>query len=74
MTRASRAILPGPEKSLGKCRGESQSVAFLDCEVRDRMEVGNHTFFAGEVVDCDFLKPEDTPILSMSDTRMNYGG
>ncbi len=52
----------------------AQSIAFLDCEVRDRMEVGNHTFFAGEVVDCDFLKPEDTPILSMSDTRMNYGG
>src|SRR4051812_41264747 len=25
----------------------TQSVAFLDCVVRDRMEVGNHTFFAG---------------------------
>ena len=52
----------------------AQSVAFLDCEVRDRMEIGNHTFFAGEVVDCDFLKDEATPVLSMSDTRMNYGG
>ncbi len=52
----------------------TQSVAFLDCELRDRMEIGNHTFFAGEVVDCHFLKDEDTPVLGMSDTRMNYGG
>ena len=52
----------------------AQSLAFLDCEVRDRMVVGNHTFFAGEVVDCGFLKPEDTEILRMEDTRMNYGG
>ncbi len=52
----------------------AQSVAFLDCAVRDRMEVGNHTFFAGEVVDSGFLKDEDTPVLRMEDTRMNYGG
>jgi flavin reductase (DIM6/NTAB) family NADH-FMN oxidoreductase RutF len=52
----------------------AQSVAFLDCEVRDRLEAGNHTVFAGEVVDCGFLKPEDTPVLRMEDTRMNYGG
>ncbi len=52
----------------------TQSVAFLDCEVRDRMEIGGHTFFAGEVVDCGFCKAEDTPVLSMADTRMNYGG
>ena len=52
----------------------AQSVAFLDCQVRDRMVVGNHTFFAGEVVDCGFLKDEAAPVLSMSDTRMNYGG
>ena len=52
----------------------AQSVAFLDCEVRDRLEAGNHTFFVGEVVDCGFLKAEDTPVLRMEDTRMNYGG
>jgi len=52
----------------------AQSVAYLDCAVRDRMEVGNHTFFAGEVLDCGFLKSEDTAVLSMADTRMNYGG
>ncbi len=52
----------------------SQSVAYLDCTLRDRIEAGNHTFFVGEVVDAAFLKPEDTPVLRMEDTRMNYGG
>ena len=52
----------------------AQSVAFLDCAVRDRLEAGHHTFFAGEVLDCGFLTDEETPILRMEDTRMNYGG
>ena len=52
----------------------AQSVAFLDCVVRDRMVVGEHTLFAGEVVEAGFLKDEDTEILRMEDTRMNYGG
>ena len=52
----------------------AQSVAFLDCVVRDRMVVGEHTLFAGEVVEAGFLKDEDTEVLRMEDTRMNYGG
>ena len=52
----------------------SQAVAFLDCEVRQAVEVGNHTFFLGEVVEAAFLKDEETPVLRMEDTRMNYGG
>ena len=52
----------------------TQSVAFLDCAVRDRMVVGEHTFFAGEVLEAGFLKDEDTDVLRMEDTRMNYGG
>jgi flavin reductase (DIM6/NTAB) family NADH-FMN oxidoreductase RutF len=52
----------------------AQSVAYLDCELADRMEIGEHTFFLGEVVDCGFLKDEATDILRMEDTRMNYGG
>ena len=52
----------------------TQAVAYLDCEVRQAVEVGNHTFFLGEVVDTAFLKDEDTPVLRMEDTRMNYGG
>lgn len=30
------------------------AVAWLDCEVRHRLALGSHTWFAGEVVDCDF--------------------
>ena len=52
----------------------AQSVAFLDCAVRDRMVVGEHTFFAGEVLEAGFLKDEETEVLRMEDTRMNYGG
>ena len=52
----------------------AQSVAYLDCEVRERVEIGNHTLFLGEVADCGFLKGEETDVLRMEDTRMNYGG
>jgi flavin reductase (DIM6/NTAB) family NADH-FMN oxidoreductase RutF len=51
-----------------------QAVAFLDCEVRQTVELGGHTLFLGEVVDCGFQLDEETPVLSMGDTRMNYGG
>ena len=36
--------------------------------------MGDHTLFLGEVADAGFQKPEDTPVLRMEDTRMNYGG
>ena len=52
----------------------AQAVAFVDCEVRERLEAGNHTLFAGEVMDASFLKDEETEVLRMEDTRMNYGG
>jgi len=51
-----------------------QAVAYVECEVRDRVDVGTHTLFIGEVVDAGFQKPEETPVLRMEDTRMNYGG
>ena len=51
-----------------------QAVAYVDCEVRQQVELGGHTLFVGEVVDAAFQKPEDTPVLRMEDTRMNYGG
>jgi flavin reductase (DIM6/NTAB) family NADH-FMN oxidoreductase RutF len=51
-----------------------QAVAYVDCEVRERVTVGNHTLFVGEVVDAKFRKAEDTEVLRMEDTRMNYGG
>jgi len=51
-----------------------QAVAYVECEVRNQLDVGSHTLFIGEVVDAGFQKPEDTPVLRMEDTRMNYGG
>ncbi len=51
-----------------------QAPAYLDCEVRQAVDAGNHTFFIGEVVDAGFQAAEDTPVLRMEDTRMNYGG
>lgn len=50
------------------------AVAWLDCEVRQAVDTGDHTFFVGEVVDAGFQKDEATPVLRMEDTRMNYGG
>ena len=51
-----------------------QAPAYVDCEVRQTVDVGNHTLFIGEVVDVGFQADEDTEVLRMEDTRMNYGG
>ena len=51
-----------------------QAVAYVDCQIREHHDVGDHTMFVGEVIDAAFQKPEDTPVLRMEDTRMNYGG
>ena len=51
-----------------------QAVAWVDCRLHSSVDVGDHTLFLGEVVDAGFQKPEDTPVLRMEDTRMNYGG
>lgn len=52
----------------------SQAVAWLDCRVTQSVDCGSHTFFIGEVADAGFEKDEETPVLRMEDTRMNYGG
>ena len=52
----------------------AQSVAYVECEVRQPVPVGDHTLFLGEIVNAAFLKDEDTPVLRMEDTSMNYGG
>jgi flavin reductase (DIM6/NTAB) family NADH-FMN oxidoreductase RutF len=51
-----------------------QAPAWLDCEVRNPVDCGGHTFFIGEVVDAGFQADEDTEVLRMEDTRMSYGG
>lgn len=51
-----------------------QAVAYVECEVREPVDCGDHTLFIGTVVDVGFQKSEETPVLRMEDTRMNYGG
>ncbi len=52
-----------------------QAVAYVDCEVRNPVDCGGHTFFIGEVVDTGFqVDDEETEVLRMEDTRMSYGG
>lgn len=53
-----------------------QAPAYVDCEVRQPVDVGGHTFFIGEVVDAGFqgAHDEETELLRMEDTRMSYGG
>src|SRR5205814_4363086 len=51
-----------------------QAVAYVECEARDEVDAGDHTLFLGEVVDAAFQAGEDTDVLAMHDTRMNYGG
>jgi flavin reductase (DIM6/NTAB) family NADH-FMN oxidoreductase RutF len=51
-----------------------QAPAWFDCQLRQSVEVGDTTLFIGEIVACGFQRPEDTPVLRMEDTRMNYGG
>lgn len=49
------------------------AVAWLECEVRQELVLGDHALFVGEVVDCG-APDEDAPLLRTEDTRLNYGG
>lgn len=50
-----------------------ESLAWLDCEVRQSIDLGTHTLFVGEVVDAG-VNDDETRAAAMSDTRMKYGG
>jgi flavin reductase (DIM6/NTAB) family NADH-FMN oxidoreductase RutF len=50
-----------------------EAVAWMDCAVRHRLDLGSHTLFVGEVVDAA-INREDARVASLSDTRMKYGG
>ncbi len=50
-----------------------ESLAWLDCEVRQSMDLGTHTLFIGEVVAAG-VNDDDKRAAAMSDTKMKYGG
>ena len=49
-----------------------QAVQFLECEVKNIFEAGDHSVVVGEVVEAEVLKNE-APLV-MSDTPWHYGG
>ncbi|MBI4353017.1 MAG: flavin reductase [Candidatus Omnitrophica bacterium] len=49
-----------------------RAVGFLECEVRQIVEAGDHSVVIGEVVEAEAVKEE--PPLVMSDTPWHYGG
>ncbi len=50
-----------------------EAIAWLDCEVRQAVDLGTHTLFIGELVDAA-INDDDKRAASMDDTRMKYGG
>ena len=50
-----------------------EAIAWVDCEVRQSLDLGTHTLFIGEVVAASIADDEARPA-SMNDTRMKYGG
>jgi flavin reductase (DIM6/NTAB) family NADH-FMN oxidoreductase RutF len=50
-----------------------EAVAWMDCEVRQAIDLGTHTFFVGELVDAG-INDEEPRAAAISDTRMKYGG
>lgn len=52
----------------------TSATAYLDCRLHRHVELGSHSLFVGEVIDAGFHAEEETPVLRMEDTRMNYGG
>lgn len=49
------------------------SIAWMECEVRQAVDCGTHTFFIGELVAAG-VNDDDARPASMADTRMKYGG
>ncbi len=47
-------------------------IAYLECEVKDIVEAGDHSIVIGEVVEAEILK-EEHPLV-MGDTPWHYGG
>ena len=50
-----------------------EAIAWLDCEVRQALDLGSHTLFIGELIDAG-IRDDEPRAAAMSDTRMKYGG
>jgi flavin reductase (DIM6/NTAB) family NADH-FMN oxidoreductase RutF len=45
----------------------------LNLKLAKKINLGTHTFFIGEIIDCKTLNPDER-VAYMGDTRMKYGG
>ena len=50
-----------------------EAIAWMDCAVRQSIDFGTHTLFAGELVAAG-IHDDEARAAAMSDTRMKYGG
>jgi flavin reductase (DIM6/NTAB) family NADH-FMN oxidoreductase RutF len=50
-----------------------EALAWMDCEVRQAINLGTHTLFVGEIVDAG-INDDEQRAAAVSDTRMKYGG
>lgn len=50
-----------------------EALAWMECEVRQAIDLGTHTFFVGEIVDAG-VNDDEQRAAALSDTRMKYGG
>ena len=51
----------------------TEAIAWMDCVVRQSIDLGTHTLFIGELVDAG-VDDDEQRAAAMSDTRMKYGG
>jgi flavin reductase (DIM6/NTAB) family NADH-FMN oxidoreductase RutF len=51
----------------------AEALAWFDCEVRQSIDLGTHTFFVGEIT-AAAVNDNESRVAAMSDTRMKYGG
>jgi flavin reductase (DIM6/NTAB) family NADH-FMN oxidoreductase RutF len=64
-----RQVLPAPSGAPAFV----ESLAWMDCEVRQAIDLGTHTLFVGEITAAQ-VNDDNARVASMSDTRMKYGG
>jgi len=50
-----------------------EAIAWMDCEVRQAIDLGTHTLFLGEIVEAA-VSDKEQRAAAMSDTRLKYGG
>jgi flavin reductase (DIM6/NTAB) family NADH-FMN oxidoreductase RutF len=50
-----------------------EAIAWMDCAVRQAIDLGTHTLFLGEIVDAA-VNDSDQRAAAISDTRLKYGG